>query len=490
MKSQHRDRGVILPITLVIVVVLAVVVAAVATYASATLRYGQVVEQSAERLAAANAGMDSALEALGRNASLCALTTRANSVYETDDLPTINGITPSVRCRTIIDSGHGPVTGVEEFALILTGDRGTGSRDGPMLWVRPAPTTRKVIDGPVFMDLPPSTTNINLAAPLTIQNGDLWYRHPTLPCPTPGPVEPSGLLITPAGYDIRCAAATNWRDLFSSSKPPESAVIGLPDATPDPPFDPAGCKVFSPGRYSTRPVLGAYNYFESGDYHFDNIGEWEITDAYALFGWPGSTGPGIPGRGTDTIAANICVGAWEADSAGGGATIFLGGNSRIKVNGAGSLEVSGRDQGGRHVALMALEDAPRTSTVQGDDAGNLRLLKLGSGLNRQVSINGLVWAPFASVAIDGVSNAAVPVLRGGAVVGELHVGATADATNLLVSNGNTPAVRKLEFTSTAVSPNGGETQVRAIVTYRDGDYALESRRVMCITPDDPDPAAC
>lgn len=499
MSGRRDDRGVILPLTLVIVIVLGAVIVAVATYASATLRYGQVVEESADRLAAANGAMDNALEALDRNASLCALTTLANATggYEYDLLSptaavsTINGVNPRVRCRTI----GGAVTGVEEFALILTGDPGTGARGGAILNIDGSTTPRKVVNGPVFMATRPvEPSTIALDAPLTIQDGDLWYGRPTCPAPDVSvplfPAGPHDLLINPAGYGIRCIQTPDWESLFAAARPSEAAVASGLGAPATPTVDSAGCTVFSPGRYTSAPTLGDYNYFRSGNYYFENVGNWTLANSYALFGWPGATGPGIPGKGNDTIGSNPCVGAWESDGDQGGATVFLGGNSRITIGANGALEVSGRDQAGQFVAVHALETAGVPSIVHGDDPVGLpfptRLIAIGSGGNKQISIQGLLWAPFASIEFDNVSNEAVAALTGGAVVGEVFLQAPASATNFLVGRGGTPADRRLEITSTAVSANGGETSVRAIVTYRDGDYALESRRVLCITPDDPD----
>jgi hypothetical protein len=498
---RRRDDGLILPLVLVIVVILGAVIVAVATYASSTLRYGQVVESSADRLAATQGAVDNALEALDRSASLCALTTLANAGYEYDLLqptsavPTINGLNPRVRCRTL----GGAITGVEDFALVLTADPGTGSRDGAILNIDGSATPRKVIDGPVFMALRPRQSDtVSLGAPLTIQNGDLWYGRPTCPATDVSvPMFPTGvdnLLITPQGYGIRCVATPDWQTLFQAARPSESAVSSLADA-PLPSVDGSGCTVFSPGRYTTAPALADYNYFQSGDYYFENIGEWTIEGSYALFGWPGSTGPSIPGQGNDTIAKNSCVGAWESDADQSGATVYLGGDSHITVNSNGALEISGRDQGGQLVGLQALEAAGLPSTIQGDrplgPSGPItRLVEINSGEHKQLSIQALVWAPYGSFEFDNVSNEAVAALTGGAVVSEIFLQAPASATNFVVTNGHTAADRRLEITATAVSPNGGTTKVQAIVLYRDGDYALESRRVMCTTPDDPDPSAC
>ena len=52
-RAERRDAGTVLPIVLVVTVVLAVVVIGVATFGTANLRYGQVVERRSDQLAAA-----------------------------------------------------------------------------------------------------------------------------------------------------------------------------------------------------------------------------------------------------------------------------------------------------------------------------------------------------------------------------------------------------------------------------------------------------
>lgn len=489
--AADRDHGLVLPIVLVVVLILSIVVVAIADYASSTLRYGQVVEQSADRLATANGAMDNALESLDRGSSPCVLTTLANAGYEYDMLDpaapvnAINGINPRVRCQSIGTA----TTGVEEFAVVLTGDPGTGTRSGALLTVNGSTTPRKVIDGPVFMAQRPNIADsLDLNAPLTIQNGDLWY--PRTDCPASDVNVATGdLSITPSGFGVRCleTSPATWNALFASARPDQNIVVNPVNPAPAPP-NPAGCTVWSPGRYTTAPALAnnSYNYFQPGTYYFDNVGNWTIERAYALFGWPGPTGPTVPGYGNDTLANNRCVGAWESGTQAG-ATLYLGGNSRITIGANGALEITGSDQSGRFVALQALESAGTPSSVQGDA---VPLVDIGSGSNKQISLRGLVWAPYASLRFDNVSNDAVAALTGGAIVSELSIQAPASATNFLIGRGNTPTTFRLRFTATANSPQGGRTVVKSIVTYRDGAYGLESRRVTCTTPDDPDAGLC
>ena len=169
------------------------------------------------------------------------------------------------------------------------------------------------------------------------------------------------------------------------------------------------------------------------------------------------------------------------------ATIYLGGPSHIEVLDRGALEITGRDRlgDGRRVAIQALETQNATTLL----ADTPRLVKVTATTSspRQFTTDGLVWAPANSVELGRVSNAGVAPLRGGAVVGELHIGARPPDTNFLARAPGTAAPRRIVITATAISPEGGSTTVEAVIDYRDGDYALISRRVLCVTPDDPSP---
>jgi hypothetical protein len=60
-------------------------------------------------------------------------------------------------------------------------------------------------------------------------------------------------------------------------------------------------------------VSGSYNYFKSGNYYFENTGNWTIDSAFVLFGYPGASEPSIPGdKNNDTFAGNPCNTAWQA----------------------------------------------------------------------------------------------------------------------------------------------------------------------------------
>jgi hypothetical protein len=476
MNDSPRDRGSILPIVLVVTVVLALVVVGIATYASATLRHGQVVEQSADRLATADGAMDNALEALSRNTSLCALSSLSSQpggyTFQLGDK--INGIDPTINCTAV----GGSVKAVDAFAVIMTGARG---QTGPLLTVTNGGSSaqaQKTFEGPIYLARVPNSSSTSFSANLTIKNGDVWY---TGACPDdPALALDSRLSITPAGYGTQCVSQ-DWETLFASRRPVEFDVDTLTAAPTAPTVDLDECHVWGPGIYADPPALTnqSYNYFKSGNYYFENTGNWTIDNAFVLFGYPGPSGPSIPGyTNSDTFAGNPCNTAWQGDD-DTGATLYMGGDSRLTIEQNGALEISGRDQGAYHVAVQALEDDPvRASTLNGEQ----RVVQTGSGSNKQLSIQGLVWAPYTGLAFDLIANDAVAALTGGAVVSELSAGASAQANNFLITVDTQPSTNSFEFTATA--QNSGTTAVRAVVTYRtDGFYELKSRRVLGLTPE-------
>src|SRR5688572_23459825 len=72
-----RDSGAILPLVLVTTVVFTMIVLAVANLVTTGLRYGHVVEDRADRLAAADGGLRYGIERLRNMGDLC--TTAAGS---------------------------------------------------------------------------------------------------------------------------------------------------------------------------------------------------------------------------------------------------------------------------------------------------------------------------------------------------------------------------------------------------------------------------
>jgi hypothetical protein len=480
-----RDEGSVLLLALVFSTALALVVVAMTTYASTTLRLGQAVERSADRLASANGAMDSALEDIDRGVGPCVLLGKNYKITDT-----VNGMASNVDCNWL----GGRFNVGDLFAIVMTG-AGAG-RTGPLLTVTNGGNSaqaEKIFEGPVYMAATPTSSGSNptmeFKADLTIKNADLMYSAPN--CGTAVPSLPSHLTIAPIGYGTQCYEEPwDHPSMFALFAPPEPGIndAAFPaQSSVAPAQDMLGCHIWSPGRYTSPPqtLNGSYNYFRSGDYFLDGAGDWNVKNAYVLFGYPGESGPGIPGiKNNDSFATNPCRDAWRNDPNKSGATVYFGGNSQLTVDGLGAVEVSGRERSGQNIAVQALESAPHQSTIRGDQ----RLIRTESGGNKQLSIQGLVWAPYAALEFDLIANEAVAALTGGAVVSELSAGASANTNNFLIRVATKPSTKLLQLTTTAASSIGqGTTSVRAVVTVQIDkgatSYALRSRRVLGLTPE-------
>jgi Tfp pilus assembly protein PilX len=511
--KNPRDNGMILPLVLVVGVVLAIVVVAMATYVTTTIRYGGIVEASAERLAAANAAMDNALEDIQRGTSFCTTTDAAGGAtgYTYPMTDTVNGITPSINCH----STSGDLNVTDSYAVMLTG---AGGQTGPLLTVTNGGD--KTFTGRVYMAHEPNVAStISLGTSLKIEGGDLFYST-TGACPG-GPIDlednsahkitfgPAG-----AGHTTRClpsSIAPPWQ----GKKPPLPDVTSTAlfptraSALPAPQVDPNGhgsCYVWEPGHYTgAMPTLpnNSYHYFKSGDYYFDGIGTWSLNKAFVLFGWPGGTGPSIGDNkdinddATATAENNPCNYFWATNGLDDrtGAAIYMGGSSNLRIDGTASLEVSGRlhGPGGAlcatvtggcfNVALQVLDntDVGTPSTL----LGNNTVVSTDAGNKKQLALEGFVWAPNTGLEFSLISNASAAVLSGGAVLSELSAGASASANNFTIGVGTQPATYGFELTSTATTPgNAGTTIVRTVLDYRsDDELAVISRRVVALTPE-------
>jgi hypothetical protein len=492
---SDRDKGAVLPLVLVFSVALALVVGALATYASSTLQLGQSAERASDRLASANGAMDSALEDLERGVGPCLLFGQDYTVTDT-----VNDLSPDVDCDWV----GGRFNVGDLFAVVMTG---AGGQTGPLLTVTnggSSANAEKVFEGPVYMAKRPTIAatdadpSMDFQATLSVKNADLMYSSSG--CGSQLPSLPSLLSIIPVGYGTQCySEAWDDPDMFGDFFPPEPGVnlTAFPNrsSTPPPP-DALGCHVWPAGEYKNPPQLGnqSYNYFQSGDYYFNNMGNWTLENAFVLFGYPGDTGPSIDGfKPSDSLANNPCRDAWATDAGAAptalktGATIYMGGNSQVTVDQNSTLEISGRERSGQNIAVQALETSSggrNPSTIRGDQ----RIITTGPGTNKQMSIQGLVWAPYAALEFDLISNDAVAALTGGAVVSELTAGASANANNFLIRVNTKPANKVLNLTTTANSPNGrGTTSVRSVITVQRDQgatsYAVESRRIVGLTPE-------
>lgn len=473
-----HDTGSILPIVFVIVVVLGAVVAAVATYATQTLRFGQVAESRADRLAAAQAATDDALEqlTLKRAFSVCSTSAGSGTGISNPFPEVINGSTVAVTCRL----ANSTATNNEGFALVVTGE---GVQPGtPTLDLNNGGDPE--ITGPVYVHDP---ARVDLQKLTTIREGDLWYQDTATtegyedagnPCDvsrTGASVEfdrvaflPAdqidNLQFSPAGPRGLYCVNRSWNQLFAA---PTTAT--LPTSSPES-YDPGdpdhdGCTVFKPGLYSQRPVLGSSNYFKSGVYQFQNVGTIELPlKTVVTFG--NTLQIGFP-----AVANDACVIERQQDDVTG-AVVYVSGNTRfVATKNESGLEISGRQIGAGRVALQVL-----STTLDPDDTP---LIHAENGNKREFTFNGQVWAPTSWLDFETIPAAKNAIMRGGAVVARITGDVSGAANDFKIEVSST--VGEVQFVIEAVATDSrGSTTVRTVADYRpsNGDIAVRSRRVI------------
>ena len=213
--ASKSDEGSILMLVLVFSVSLALVVVALATYASTTLRLGQVAERSSDRLASANGAMDSALEDLERGVGPCMLFGQDYTVTDS-----VNDMKSAVDCTWV----GGRFNVGDLFAVVMTG-AGAG-RTGPLLTVTNggnSANAEKTFEGPVYMAATPSASTMDFNATLAVKNADLSYSAANCGSATPTP--PGQLTITPVGYGTQCYQESwNAPDMFGGFFPAEPGI--------------------------------------------------------------------------------------------------------------------------------------------------------------------------------------------------------------------------------------------------------------------------
>ena len=343
---HDRDRGVMLPMVLVATVVFTIVGVAVAGLVATGLRYGGVVEDRADRLAAADGGLRYGIERLRNMEDLCSTALGTAGGYTTIFPPTINGAATSVTCRRV----GADISDVQGWGVVITGSNVPGGQD-IFLLNGSATTDTKSLRGPVFIADP---HRLGFNAKLVIEDGDVWYTQPSCDPPAVIPEVASGDLIFQPSFLRGPQCNTKpWNEMFTppSAETPTTAALQVPAAFDDGSFP--GCRVFYPGRYSGAIPLTGDNYFRSGDYYFENV-DFSLTHKKAVFGFPSGSGD-IPRISPSPACQNAMYYDQNTSGERGGATVWAGGNTRFVVGTQAELEIFRRQQSEAYVSLWALD---------------------------------------------------------------------------------------------------------------------------------------
>lgn len=469
-RRNHRgDEGSILPMVLVVTLVLSVVVVALASYVSAGLRYSNIVEDRADRLAAADGGLRYGIERLELQSYAGCFTALGNTGYEIPFPTDVNQSEVTVTCRKA-GTGFGDVQG---WALIVTGE---GVPNGqPLLMSQGGVGKQKLLGGPVYVARVQNAANFDLTAPVEIEDGDLWYSDTTAKCDNvedDPPGVPTNLTFKPILRGMLCLDQP-WNVLYNAPTTNVPTTPALP-----PTVDGTGCTVWTPGKYTsaTMPSLGSANYFRSGEYYFENV-DLEI-DETVVAGWADFENLGdqqfIQNPKCETAVFN------DKSTVGSepGATFYLGGTSSIYIN-QGELEILRRKQGTSVVSIQAL-DTSGPGYIASSLGWNADLLSSKSGSPSQdMVIHGVAWAPRAQLTFGNVTNVANGQLLGGAAFARIDLQSSASASNFVIRVESGPIPVSVILDSQATK-DGFSTTMRAVVQISDDgiESAVNSWRVL------------
>ena len=466
-RAAHHDSGSILPLVIVGTFIISMIVVAVTTYATADLRYGQVVEDRADRLAAADGGLRYGVEKLRNFQTLCSTAAGAGGGLTTVFPPVINGATTSVTCQRV---GVG-ISDVQGWGVVVTG---AGVPAGqPIFATQGAGGSNivKTFSGPVFVADP---MRMNLMAKMEIKDGDLWYTGANCASPPSIPAVVSNTLtFSPTFFRGPLCTEKTWNGgLFNAptgSTPPTAPLNpGYIDTT--------ACRVFSPGKYTTLP-LGSNNYFKAGAYYFEDV-PIVVQGQSIIAGFPDGAGDS-PKLVNTACAAEQSLDRQTVKAAGGqgGATFYMGGSSRIEIRNQAGFEIFRRKVNETYLSVFALGSSG-SGYIASSLIWNTWMLETKSGSNNDVAIHGLFWAPQAGTTLGNITNAANGQLLGGIVVANLDTQASASASAFLIGIESNPIDVRMVLVATATL-KGQSATIRAVVQFRPdtGDLAVNSWRV-------------
>jgi hypothetical protein len=216
-------------------------------------------------------------------------------------------------------------------------------------------------------------------------------------------------------------------------------------------------------------------YFASGNYWFDLPDTPDDSAGWITIGAGQQVSVGHPGTYIRLPElTDSCEEARRQDQnvGGSGATFFLSGDSRIRVNPGGSLEMFPRQQGDFFVSIRAIgQGEPYARSNFGT---NFSVLRTWDGTaSTKLVVHGLVWAPANRVVLDNFRANSFNWLAGGVVTLRLWIGdnwaGSAEETfpdyqfKIRPANAASDAEVKLRSQSTV---DGVTTTVEAIVQYR------------------------
>jgi hypothetical protein len=437
---QRDEEGSALVLALVFLTLFGLLIAAILGQVDANVRTTLVVRTHEDKVYGADAGIDYGIQMLQAFDTLCPDDTAG--VVPLTAPPAVDGVNVDVTCETT----EGNVLGVRGYAVVTTVDDG-----GATSLDTSSGSIDRVIQGPVWTD-----GDIQLDKPVKIDQADLIQKSP---CQT----TPIDKLTVPTPFSVKCVTTAEPDEDHDLPAYPSG---GTQSATGD---GGAACRTFAPGVYKTAPQLVDSNYFQSGFYYFEDIGDWTIKGSGAnkqvLFGGTSSDTVDEPKVLTETPCATDTLAAK-------GVMFALGGSSRIVVDNNARIELFmpnqaavGTGDPGISLRSVSTADSAVDSRWKASNA-DMTILDVGSGSGNtwDMAIHGLVYTPEHMVNLFVTGGTVDAQLLGGAKVLRIGLGTSNSGTGLQVSTKRGSGRRKVTLIAKATDPDGGRTiEARAVV---------------------------
>lgn len=338
--ARDDDRGAVLLLTIVLLLVGSLIVGALASYSVSTLRAMPTAKSRTTRVEAVKSAVRMAMT-LQRDLG-------PSACY--DDLTSynVNGLPVTVTCA----STEAYSTGNDRYGVVTTANANssasfTGRSGGS--------TFKKTVDGKLLLnaglisgvtDIVPNNSLVETSSYQSANTPLARYRSsavaPTVNCNDAGFVASDQYPKTPASHTLACVTEPWWNRVGDLN----GAVRQYPLLPQIPTYQRDGslatvgsCKVFYPGRYTsnaTTLTLTGTNYFASGIYYFER-------PIAVAAGATVVVGEGkYRGCVFDTDAAYAPSAPKNHEITGKGATILLGKGATLTVASGGKLTINRR----------------------------------------------------------------------------------------------------------------------------------------------------
>jgi hypothetical protein len=211
--------------------------------------------------------------------------------------------------------------------------------------------------------------------------------------------------------------------------------------------------------------LGSDNFFVSGVYYFENIGQLSVNSNTKLIGGT----PQVPGYDLSGLPGGACSAV--TDTNGTGATGFgvewiFGGNSRLQVKNNTAVELFKRvpPSGDTTTAGISILAIPTTGGGYLQETAGTLLIDVTTG-GAGFAVHGLVYAPTSDINLFA-SNGTIAQLQDGAVGRNIALQASTVGSGLAITVDTAVHARGVLVTATAASAGEGDVAADARVEIR------------------------